>query len=392
MTIRSGLMALPAMGLIALAACGGNTSTQGAAGKLPAAIKIGAPFDLSGSAAIAGVGTAELEGVRLAVDEINSSKFLPGSKIDLTAVDTRADKAQAVSQTIDLIQRQKVDAVVGYSLTPSFLAAGPNAQDAKVPVVTVGLSAAGVTDVGDYIFRIYPPLTQLFDSGDKSFVSAYSPKTAAYLYDSDTVTTVGQAQFRKDRLEKMGIKTVATQTALSSATDVRAQLTQIKNANPDVLVVDVDSGQWSLVLNQYRDLGLSTQIFGDLGLQNKTVLQNAGKVAQCAVFSSTWDISSKAGKNPHFIQLFRSKHGGQDPDNFNAWGYDAMWLMATAVKNVGSVDHAKVRDELVRLRDFQGALGVYQFDQNRIPTQKGVLLQVQDGKPTVWTPATHCSK
>src|SRR3712207_6173447 len=67
-------------------ACGGDDgggAAPGGGGQLPATIKIGVPLDTSGSAAIAGVGNAELAGVRLAANEINNTGFLGNTKIEL---------------------------------------------------------------------------------------------------------------------------------------------------------------------------------------------------------------------------------------------------------------------------------------------------------------------
>lgn len=381
--------------IFVLAACGSNSSNSSNSGDgLPASIKIGVPLDTSGSAAVAGVGNAELSGVKLAVDEINSSQFLGSSKIDLDVQDTKADKQQAVATVNKFVQGGK-HAIVGFTLTPSFLAAGPIAQQANVPVMTVGLSAVGVTDVGDYIFRIYPDLTRLFKASDADFVKSVNAKTVAFLYGNDTETTVGQYKFRQKETDGLGLKTVSVQTVTAKDTDVRAQLTEIKNAKPDVLFLNVNTGQQPGILVQAKELGLlpgDTQIIGDVGFGNDTVLKQAASALQCGLFATTWDASSKDGKNEHFIQLFKDKNGGKMPDAFAAWGYDAMWAVATAFKNAGTTDHKAVRDALAGLKDLQGALGVYSFDDNRQPTQKGLLMQVQDGKPVIWTPGTTCKK
>ena len=110
---------------------------------------------------------------------------------DITSYDTQADKTQAVSRTIQLVSQDKVNAIVGYSLTDSFLAAAPTAQKAGVPTMAVGLSGSGVTEVGNYMFRTLLDYANLFKTGDPQFVKATKGTTAPYLYGSDTVTTSG---------------------------------------------------------------------------------------------------------------------------------------------------------------------------------------------------------
>lgn len=378
------------------AAAGAPAAAGGASSALSGTVKIGVPLDTSGSAAIAGVGGAELAGVRLAADEINESGFLGGdAELELVVADTKADKQEAVAKTVELIQRDDVDAIVGYTLTPSFLAAGPQAQQAGVPVMTVGLSAVGVTDVGDYVFRIYPDLTRLFENSDPKFVEALGAKSAAYLYGNDTETTVGQFEFRKKLIEGLGLRTASVQTVTAQDTDVRAQLTEIKNADPDVWLLNVNTGQQPGILLQAQEIGLlpqATAVVGDVGFGNATVLQQASDVLQCGLFATTWTLESETGKNRHFVDLYRQKNGGKDPDAFVAWGYDAVWAVATAMKDAGTTDKEAVRDALGRIESFEGALGTYGFDEGRQPTQEGILMQVRDGKPVPWTPDAACQK
>src|ERR1044071_4900302 len=111
-----------------VAACGSDdgggsaTNAGGGGGGLSGTIKIGAPLDTSGSAGIAVVGTDEQKGEQFAVDEINATKFLGDAKLELKVVDTKAAKETAVQTVIDMTRTDKVDAIVGFTLSPSFLA------------------------------------------------------------------------------------------------------------------------------------------------------------------------------------------------------------------------------------------------------------------------------
>lgn len=372
-----------------------STTSGGGSSSLPATIKIGVPLDLTGSSEITGVGTGEWAGVQFAVDQINSSHFLGNSKIQPVMYDTQASKTQAVQRTTELVTSDGVVAIVGYSLTPSFLAAAPIAQSHHIPVMAVGLSGAGVTDVGDYMFRELLDYRNLYKFGDPQFVKADHIKTAAYLYGSDTVTTSGQYQARRQLLEGLGVKTVAVQTITASTTDMRAQLTAIKNAHPDAIVVNVDTGQVPTVLVQLGEVGFSAQYLGDTSLGSSVVTSNAAamKAAQCGQFTTPWVASSTAGGNPQFVSEWKAAHGGQTPDFFDALGRDAMWAMATAIKNAGSDNPTQIRDALAHLSSFSGAMGQYGWDPNtRQPTYGGVNEQVQNGVDVPWTPSTQCSK
>lgn len=404
---KSKLMAGAALLAITAAACSsskssssssagttGTTAAAAPASNLPAEIKIGVPLDLTGSAQITGVGTGEQAGVQFALKQINSSGFLGTSKITAVMYDTQADKTQAVARTTQLIGTDKVSAIVGYSLTPSFLAAAPLAQKAGIPVMAVGLSGSGITDVGDFMFRELLDYKNLYKAGDPQFVKATGAKTAAYLYGSDTVTTTGQFNFRKPLIEGLGVKTVATQTITAATTDMRAQLTTIKNAKPDLLVINVDTGQVPTVLVQAQETGLNVQILADTALGSGVVTKNAAamKAAQCGLFTTPWDAKSQQGGNPQFVSDWKAANNGATPDFFNALGRDAMWAMATAIKSAGSTDPTKIRDALTQLSSFTGALGNYGWDATRNPTYSGTTEQVQNGADVIWSPTTTCTR
>ena len=383
----------------ATTAAGGASSSTPAAGStgtastapvptgLPATIKIGAPLDTSGSAAITTVGADELAGEKLAVDEINESGYLGNTKLDLDFVDTQAAKDVATQTVIAMTTTDKANAIIGFSLTPSFLAAGPVAQAAKIPTIAVGLSGTGVTEVGDYIFRVYPPSVELFKRADPEIVKWLQPKTAAYIYSNDSSNVVEQANTRKSILEGLGVKTVEFQGVKSDAIDYQPQLTAIKAANPDVLVTDLNGGQDATFLAQLKQSGLEVPLMLDSAFGAPNVITDPQ--LQCATFTTTWDPSITTGRNPDFIKLYQDKNG-KPASQYAAYGYDGIWLYATAVRNAGSADPAKVRDALAELTDFPGALGVYSYDENRIPTQEPVIRQVDGGKSIPWDPATAC--
>ena len=356
---------------------------------LPDKLKIGAPLDTSGSAAIAVVGSDELAGEQMAVAEINDSGYLGSTKLDLDFVDTQAAKDVATQTVIAMTTTDKVDAIIGFSLTPSFLAAGPIAQAAKIPIISVGLSGTGVTEVGNYVFRVYPAGITLLDASDPQVIKALDAKKAGYIFSNDSSNVVEQSTHRQKLIEGMGVQTVANEGVKSDAIDYQPQLTAIKAGDPDVLVVSLNGGQTPTFLTQLQQSGLEVPLLVGLSFGEPSVVANPE--AQCAVFATTWDASSTAGKNPEFVKNYQERTG-RPASLYSAWGYDGVWMYATAVRNAGSADPAKVRDALAALKDFSGALGVYGFDENRNPIQTPVMLQIDGGKTVPWTPDKKCTK
>ncbi|GAA0836697.1 ABC transporter substrate-binding protein [Streptosporangium amethystogenes subsp. fukuiense] len=388
--MRKSRLGTVVLGVALLAtACGSGGDDGGSAqsGGLPATVKIGVPLDVSGAAGIAGVGTSERDGVRLAAKEINDTGFLGGSKIELVEIDTKADKQEAVQAVLKLASDQ-VDAVVGFTLTPSFLAAGPQLQQNGIPTVAVGLSSGGVTEVGDYMFRLYPDMANVMPQADKEFATAFSGlKSAAYLYQSDSEAAKNVIGKRQQALEGAGIQTLGVETFVGTDTDVRAQLTKLKQLNPDVLVTMPLPGMMSTIYLQLDEIGFDKPVFMAPDVSDAT-MEQSGKAMQCFVYVTAWNGQSSEGNNTHFLDYWRQNGAQRSATVFEAAGYASLWSMAHAFKNAGSNDKKAVRDALAALNGVDTPFGKIGFTQNRAADVKGTKLQIVDSKITLFDAQT----
>ena len=377
-----------ALSLVAVAmtaACAGGSSSSGDG--LPNEVRVGVPLDTSGSAGIAVVGSDEANGVKLAIKQVNEQKLIGSSRLKAEFADTKAASETAVQSVIGMTRGNKVDAIVGFTLSASFLAAGPQAQSAKVPTIAVGLSGTGITEVGDYIFRVYPALVEFYKTEDPKIAKSLGAKRVAYFSTSDSSNIVEQSKFRMKNFEAEGYKTVANETVTSDAIDYTAPLTKIKNANPDVLVVNLNGGQDEPFLAALKQVGLSVPMLADIGFGAPGILAN--KTAQCLTFTTTWDVNSTNGRNSDFVESYRKEYNAE-PSQYAAWGYDGIWMLADALKAAGTTDSAKLRDALAGLKGIKGALGTYDMGADRAPTQPGFTLQVKDGKFVPWSADSSC--
>lgn len=360
------------------------------ASDLPAEIIVGVPLDTSGSAAVAAVGTDENDGVKLAAQEINESGFLGDSRIVLREADTQADQQRAIESVLRFVN-DGVHGVVGFTLTPSFLAAAPELQDAGIPTVAVGLSAAGVTEIGDYMFRVYPNMQFVIPPGDLEFVEAFGAETVAFLYQSDAESAALIHNARKAALEDAGYEVVAEQTFTSNDIDVRAQLTAIDGANPDVLIVTPLPGLMTTVYLQAAEVGIEAHIIGSPDV-NAAILEQAGPEMECLVYTTVWNPQSDQGNNPHFLEYFAANGPSTSPTVFHAVGYASLWAFAEAVKAAGSVDGAAIRDALAGLDAIDTPVGTVNFKENRAAAITGARVQVRDSALTIWNPDEACER
>ena len=361
------------------AGCGGDKSSSSgsAEGKT---VKLGFVTAYTGPGAAYGV--AMKEGVDLAVEEINKN---PNTKvkIDLKTYDTKLVKAEAINAFKKCIEQDKVLAIEGPMTSGEMFAAGPVAQQSKIVAFGTGTTAPGITDIGDYIFRNAIPGKLAIPVTVKKAHDKLGFKKVAVLYSNNNDQMVGENQIYQDLFKEMGLEVVATETFADKDTDFSAQLTKIQAANPDVLVIAGLYQEGSLIVKKAREMGMTQPIIGNNGFNSPAYIEQSGAAADGTLVATPWNPESKSEKAQAFRKAFVAKYG-HEPDQFAAQAYDAMYVMHQAVEQSGTTtDRKKFRDTLAQIKNFEGATGKFEFDQNRDPKMDLAVLEVKDGK---WVP------
>ena len=361
------------------AGCGGDKSSSSgsAEGKT---VKLGFVTAYTGPGAAYGV--AMKEGVDLAVEEINKN---PNTKvkIDLKTYDTKLVKAEAINAFKKCIEQDKVLAIEGPMTSGEMFAAGPVAQQSKIVAFGTGTTAPGITDIGDYIFRNAIPGKLAIPVTVKKAHDKLGFKKVAVLYSNNNDQMVGENQIYQDLFKEMGLEVVATETFADKDTDFSAQLTKIQAANPDVLVIAGLYQEGSLIVKKAREMGMNQPVIGNNGFNSPAYIEQSGAAADGTLVATPWNPESKSEKAQAFRKAFVAKYG-HEPDQFAAQAYDAMYVMHQAVEQSGTTtDRKKFRDTLAQIKNFEGATGKFEFDQNRDPKMDLAVLEVKDGK---WVP------
>lgn len=362
------------------AGCGGGDKSSSSGSAEGKTVKLGFVTAYTGPGAAYGV--AMKEGVDLAVEEINKN---PNTKvkIDLKTYDTKLVKAEAINAFKKCIEQDKVLAIEGPMTSGEMFAAGPVAQQSKIVAFGTGTTAPGITDIGDYIFRNAIPGKLAIPVTVKKAHDKLGFKKVAVLYSNNNDQMVGENKIYQDLFKEMGIEVVATETFADKDTDFSAQLTKIQAANPDVLVIAGLYQEGSLIVKKAREMGMNQPIIGNNGFNSPAYIEQSGAAADGTLVATPWNPESKSEKAQAFRKAFVAKYG-HEPDQFAAQAYDAMYVMHQAVEQSGTTtDRKKFRDTLAQIKNFEGATGKFEFDQNRDPKMDLAVLEVKDGK---WVP------
>ena len=210
--------------VLAFGACSGSKSDT---------IKIGGLYPLSGPVAVYGVEAKN--GVELAIEEINAAGGIDGKMVSLIAEDDEGNPEKTVNAYKKLTAKDGVKMIIGSLTSGCTQAITSLAQAQKVVVVAPAATMASITDAGDYIFRVCFIDPFQGTVGAKFSAENLGKKRAAVLYDVGNDYSVGLYENFKIAFEAAGGTMVAEESYNTGDKDFHAQLTKIKNADPDVV-------------------------------------------------------------------------------------------------------------------------------------------------------------
>jgi branched-chain amino acid transport system substrate-binding protein len=339
-------------------------------------VKIGAIEILTGPNNRYGI--AIQRGFDLAVEDVNKAGgVLGGRPIAITYEDSAGNKDQAINAARKLIGRDKVPLILGPTLSNEMFAAGPVANERKVPIVGTSTTASGITAIGPYVFRTSLPEADVIPVTIKRAQEKFGIKKVAVMYGNDDAFTKSGYDVFKDALAKAGIETLTTETFGAKDTDFSAQLTKIKGLNPDAIVVSALVEAAAGISLQIKQLGLDKKVFviGGNGLNSPKLGTIAGDAADGTVVGSPWFVGKKDEQNLKFVSAFKAKYN-EDPDQFAAQAYDTLHIVAKAINTAGAPENDKIRDALGKTT-YTGVMGPFAFSDTRDPADNsGVVVLV----------------
>lgn len=366
-----------------LAGCGGSDKDNGSGsgGSKGDVIKVGANLELTGG--VASYGQSILEGVELALEEINKDG-IDGKKIELVKVDNKSEGSESTNAALKLMTQDKVSAIIGAATSGNSIAQIELAQKNKIPVITPTGTNPDLTfkdeKLNDFIFR-----TCFIDpfQGDvaANFASnELNVKNAAIYLDSSSDYSKGLAAAFEKQFTANGGTIVGKEAFVAKDTDFRATLTRLKSKKPDFIFVPGYYEEVGLIVKQAREAGLDVPFMGGDGWDSPTLVEIAGKEALNNTFiTNHYSSGDPDEKIQTFVKAFGDKYSGKSPDAFNALGYDTAYLLADAIKRAGSGDSEKIKEALEETKDLALITGNFKLDDKHNPIKSATILEFVDG-------------
>lgn len=319
------------------------------------------------------------KGVTLATEEINAKNGLLGKKVEVITEDDQSKPEEAKTAVLKLIKQNQVNAIIGEVASSRSLAAAPECQKAKIPMISPASTNPKVTEVGDYIFRACFIDTFQGEAMAKFAYNNLKARKVAILKDIKNDYSVGLAEFFEKTFKKLGGEIVINESYSEGDIEFRAQLTAIKSKNPDLVYVPGYYTEVGLIVRQARELGLTVPFTGGDGWDSPKTLEIGGASVNGCYFSNHYASDDPSPTVQGFIEKFKKKYG-ETPDAMAVLGYDAANLLYDAIGRAGSVDSAKIRDALADTKKFSGVSGEITMDPQRNAQKRIVILKIEDGK------------
>ncbi|USK69329.1 ABC transporter substrate-binding protein [Peribacillus asahii] len=366
-----------------LAGCSGSDekASNSSTGK-EETIKVGANLELSGG--VASYGQSILEGLELALEEINK-EGIDGKKIELTTVDNKSEAAESTSAALKLTSQDKVSVIIGAATSGNTIAQVQIAQDSQTPVISPSGTSPDITfkdgKLNDFIFR-----TSFIDPFQGTVAANFATKevkakNAAVYIDSASDYSKGLAKAFIEQFKANGGKIVAEEAYVAKDTDFRATLTRIKSAKPDFVFLPGYYEEAGLIVKQAREAGLDVPFMGGDGWDSPKLVEIAGADALNNTFiTNHYSSGDPDEKIQNFVKAFKAKYKDKSPDAFNALGYDTGYFLADAIKRAGSADSVKIKEALEATKDLELVSGTFTLDDKHNPIKSASILEFVNGE------------
>lgn len=355
--------------IIAFSACNKSNSDE---------ILVGQFGSLTGSEATFGISSDN--GLKLAVDEINSSGGVLGKKIRLITYDDQGKPSEAATVVQKLINKDKVIAVIGEVASSRSKAGAPLCQQNKIPMISPASTNPEVTAIGDYIFRVC-----FIDPFQATVLTKFATNTLkvkkmAILKDVKNAYSTGLADFFEKEFKNAGGEIVEVQSFSSGDKDFKAQLTAIKSKNPEAIFIPAYYTDVNLISIQAREVGITIPLLGSDGWESEKLTEGKAKDALEGCYFSTHVSTENPDPNiQNFIKKYKEKYNSM-PDAMSFLAYDAGMILFDAIKRAGTLDPAKIKEEIAKTKDFQGVTGKISINDQRNAIKPAVILEIKGGQ------------
>jgi len=348
-------------------------------------IKIGAVVSATGPASF--LGDPQQKTLEMYVKKINDGGGVLGRKLELVLYDDASDANKANAFTRRLIMQDEVDVILGASTTGSTMAMAPQAEAAKVPLVSLAAASVIVEPVKPYVFKM-PHSDRMAAQKVLAEMKTRGFTQFALLSDTGGFGKSGRTETLK-LAEAMGMKSVEDQTYGEKDTDITPQLTKIKSSPAQAILVFGTGQAPAIVARNYQQLAMKQPLYTTHGQASTEFIRIAGKSSEgirmpspALLIASALPAADPQKKvSVDYAKEFETQ-AKMDVSTFGGYAHDALFMVVDAVKRAGGTDKQKLRDAIEATSGFVGVSGIYKMsptDHMGLDVSAFRMVEVQGG-------------
>lgn len=348
-------------------------------------IKIGAILAVTGPAS--NLGAPESKTAQMLVDQINAAGGINGKEFQLIIKDSGGNPEKAISFAKQLIDEEKVFAIIGPSTSGETMAIKSICENAKTLLISCAAAEVIVDPIAKYVFktpqRDSHAVEKIFNTMKKLGISRIG------IVSDNT----GFGKAGKDQLEKLapgsGIKVLTSEVYDKEATDLTGVLTKLKAKKVQAVVNWSIVPAQSIIAKNMKQLNMNIPLFQSHGFGNINYAKEAGKAGEAIIFPAGRLLVSDSlpddNKQKPVLVKYKKDYEDmfkEDVSTFGGHAYDAIIILVEGIK-IGGNDKEKVRDAIENLKDFPGTGGIFNFsptDHCGLDIDSFAMLTVKDGK------------
>lgn len=340
-------------------------------GKEP--VDIAAIYALTGAAAESN--REALQGVGYAVDEINRQGGVLGRKINLLVYD---NQSTPIGSTVAAKRAAEANVVgiVGSDWSSHSIAVAKVAQKVGIPMISSYSTNPEVTKIGDYIFRVC-----FTDDFQGKIIARFARQdlninTAVIFVDVTSDYSIKLSEIFRKNFEQLGGRVLLELEYKIRQQQFDEEIKKAVNANADVIFVP-GHDESGLIVKKAQEAGTSSILLGGDGWSSPAFFRKGGSELKHGFYSTHWNVDLDKKQSRAFVKKYNIH--SESHIVTTALAYDAMMLLAAAIKRAESIDRKKIRDAIANTRSFEGVTGTISFNDHGDPVKSAVFMEIKNG-------------
>ncbi|MEO8740712.1 MAG: ABC transporter substrate-binding protein [Casimicrobiaceae bacterium] len=331
--------------------------------------------------------------------EMLGSPTIAGQKLNFIVLDDKSDTTEAVKNTRKLLAEDKVDVIIGSTVTPNSLAMRDVVAEAEVPMISMAASALIINPADartKWVFKT-PQNDSLMADAVAVNMRANGVKTIGFIGFADAYGDSWLAEMKRSA-QTAGIKVVAEEKYNRNDPSVTGQVLKLLAAQPDAIII---AGSGTPAATPHKDLvarGYKGKIYQTHGVANADFLRVVGADGNGAilpagpmlVFEQLPDSNPVKKSAAEYVGKYEAKYGPGSRTTFGGHAWDAYILLQRAIPEAlkkgqpgTKAFRAALRDALEEVKEAPAANGVFNVsagDHNGFDNRARVMVKIENGK------------